>query len=156
LPSLQSLDRNGCVIYVNSFSRSVGPGLGIGYVVVPRDLIKPAITIKSLMANELPWLEQAALAQFVRDGSWETHVKRMRRKCELRRSALVAALRTHFPGFPFWGAEGGTHLYVTLRGGAPPAAKVQEAARKLGVGVYCLADSPAWFYEHLEGHQRSL
>jgi len=156
LPSLQSLDRHGCVIYVNSFSRSIGPGLGIGYIVVPRDLIKPAITIKSLMANELPWLEQVALAQFVRDGSWETHVKRMRRTCELRRNALVAALRTHLPGAMHSGAEAGTHLFVTLPPGSPPAAKVQEAAKKLGVGVYCLADSPAWFYEHLEGHQRSL
>jgi GntR family transcriptional regulator/MocR family aminotransferase len=156
LPSLQSLDRNGCVIYVNSFARSIGPGLGIGYVVVPRDLIKPALTIKSLMDNELPWLEQAALAQFVRDGSWETHVKRMRRACELRRNALVAALRTHLPGTTISGAEAGTHLFVTLPPGSPPAAKVQEAARKQGVGVYCLADSPAWFYEHLDGHQRSL
>ena len=157
LPSLQSLDRHGCVIYVNSFSQSIGPGLGVGYVVVPRDLIKPAITIKSLTANELPWLEQAALAQFVRDGSWENHVNRMRRTCELRRNALVKALRTHLPAATtISGTEAGTHLFVTLPPGAPPAAKVQDAARKLGVGVYRLADSPAWFYEHLEGHQRSL
>jgi GntR family transcriptional regulator/MocR family aminotransferase len=41
LPSLQALDRNGCVIYLNSFSRSIGPGLRIGYMVVPRDLVRP-------------------------------------------------------------------------------------------------------------------
>jgi GntR family transcriptional regulator/MocR family aminotransferase len=156
LPSLQSLDRNGCVIYLNSFSRSVGPGLRIGYIVVPRDLIRPALTLKSLMDNGLPWLEQAALAQFIRDGSWETHVKRLRHTCELRRNALVEALRTHVPGATVRGTEGGTHLYLTLPAGAPDAAQVQQTCRALGVGVHPLADSPAWLYEHLPDHERSL
>jgi GntR family transcriptional regulator / MocR family aminotransferase len=156
LPSLQSLDRNGCVIYLNSYSRSIGPGLRIGYVVVPRDLIRPALTIKSLMDNGLPWLDQAALAQFIREGSWETHIKRLRHICGLRRDALLEALRAHLPGAAVWGAEAGTHLFLTLPPGAPPAAQVQQACRALGVGVYPLADSPAWLYEHLEGHERSL
>ncbi|MBA3588244.1 PLP-dependent aminotransferase family protein [Methylibium sp.] len=156
LPSLQSLDRNGCVIYLNSFSRSIGPGLRIGYMVVPRDLIRPALTIKSLMDNGLPWLEQAALAQFMREGSWETHVKKLRHTYELRRNALLEALRAELPGAAVSGAEAGTHVYLTLPAGAPRAALVQQACRALGVGVYPLADSPAWLYEHLADHERGL
>jgi GntR family transcriptional regulator/MocR family aminotransferase len=156
LPSLQSLDRNGCVIYLNSFSRTIGPGLRIGYIVVPRDLIRPALTIKALMDNGLPWLDQAALAQFIRDGSWESHLNRLRHAYQLRRDALLEALRMHVPGAAVSGIEGGTHLYVTLPASAPRAMQVQEACRTLGVGVYPLADSPAWLYEHLHDSDRSL
>jgi GntR family transcriptional regulator/MocR family aminotransferase len=156
LPSLQSLDRNGCVIYLNSFSRSMGPGLRIGYAVLPRDLIRPALTIKALMDNGLPWLEQAALAQFIRDGSWETHLKRLRHTYGLRRDALLEALRAEVPGTSVLGTEGGTHLFATLPPGAPAAADLQRACRARGVGLYPLADSPAWLYEHQYGHERSL
>jgi GntR family transcriptional regulator/MocR family aminotransferase len=156
LPSLQSLDKNGCVIYVNSFSRSIGPGLRLGYVVVPRDLIRPAITIKSLMDNGLPWLEQAALAQFMREGAWETHVKRLRQAYEKRRDALLVAMKTYLPDAKLSDAAAGTHVFVKLPEDVVSAVKVQQAAMKEGVRVYPLVDSPAWLFEHLEGHQRSL
>ncbi|HSV72093.1 MAG TPA: PLP-dependent aminotransferase family protein [Methylibium sp.] len=156
LPSLQSLDKNGCVIYVNSFSRSIGPGVRLGYVVVPRDLIRPTITIKSLMDNGLPWLEQAALAQFMREGAWETHLKRLRQAYEKRREALIEAMRTHLPDAKMSDAAAGTHVFLRLPSSVTSAVKVQEAAMKEGTRVYPLVDSPAWLFEHLEGHQRSL
>jgi GntR family transcriptional regulator/MocR family aminotransferase len=156
LPSLQSLDRNGCVIYLNSFSRSIGPGLRIGYMVVPRDLMRTAVTIKSLMDNGLAWLEQAALAQFVRDGSFDTHLRRLLHANESRRDALVTALRTHLPGTRVSGADAGTHVLLTLPPEAPTASAVQQAALALGVGVQPLADSPAWFVEHLDNADRCL
>jgi GntR family transcriptional regulator/MocR family aminotransferase len=156
LPSLQSLDKNGCVIYVNSFSRSIGPGVRLGYVVVPRDLIRPAITIKSLMDNGLPWLEQAALAQFMREGAWETHVKRLRQAYEKRRDALLVAMKTYLPDARHSDAAAGTHVFVKLPEDILSAVKVQMAAMKEGVRIYPLVDSPAWLFDHLEGHQRSL
>jgi GntR family transcriptional regulator/MocR family aminotransferase len=156
LPSLQALDRNACVIYVNSFTQSIGPGLRLGYVVVPRDLIRPAVTLKSLMDNGVPWLEQAALAQFIRNGSLETHVKRLRHTYEGRRDALVGALLRHLDNVVVSGAEAGTHLFVTLPRNAPPGREVQRAAREVGVGVYPLDDSPAWLFQHMRDHERSL
>jgi GntR family transcriptional regulator / MocR family aminotransferase len=156
LPSLQALDRNSCVIYVNSFSHSVGPGLRLGYVVVPRELIRPAVTIKALMDNGLSWLEQAALAQFIRNGSLETHVRRLRHTNEGRRNALLGALRRHLGDVVVSGAEAGTHLFVTLPRHGPPAREVQRAAREVGVGIYPLEDSPAWLFQHMPDHERSL
>ena len=156
LPSLQSLDRNGCVVYLNSFTRSLGPGLRIGYMVVPRGLIRPATTIKALMDNGLPWLEQAALAQFMRDGSWDNHVKRLRHSNQTRRDAILEAMREHMPDASISGSEGGTHLFVTLPSGASSAATVQRACRARRVGVYPLADSPAWLYDHLPDSERIL
>jgi GntR family transcriptional regulator / MocR family aminotransferase len=156
LPSLQSLDRNGCVIYLNAFSRSMGPGLRIGYMVVPRDLMRTAVVVKSLMDNGLAWLEQAALAQFLRDGSFDTHLRRLRQAHEARRNALVGALRSRLAGALVTGTAAGTHVLVRLPDDAPDAATLQQSARALGVGVYPLADSPVWFHEQLPGHERCL
>jgi GntR family transcriptional regulator/MocR family aminotransferase len=156
LPSLQSLDKNSCVIYVNSFSRSIGPGLRLGYVVVPRDLIRSAVTVKSLMDNGLPWLEQAALAQFIREGAWETHVKRLRQAYEKRRDALLAAIREHFPHSSTSEAAAGTHVMVKLAEGGVTAAKLQQRAINEGIRVYPLIDSPAWLFEHMKGHSHLL
>ena len=156
LPSLQALDRNSCVIYLNSFSRCIGPGLRLGYMVVPRRLIRPAVTLKSLMDNGLPWMDQAILAQFIRDGSLEPHVKRLRHIYEGRRDALVSALRRHLGDVVISGTEAGTHLFATLPPDAPPARQVQRAAREAGVGVYPLEDSPAWLFQHMRRHEHAL
>lgn len=156
LPTLQSLDRNGCVIYVNAFTRSLGPGLRIGYMVLPRDLVRTATTIKSLMDNGLPWLEQAALAQFIRDGSYDTHLRRLRTAHEARRNALVGALRARLPEVRIQGADAGQHVLLHLPESCPPAADVQAAAHSFGTGVYPLSDSPVCFHEQLPGHERCL
>ncbi len=156
LPTLQSLDRNGCVIYVNSFTRTLGPGLRIGYMLLPRDLVRTAVTIKSLMDNGLPWLEQATLAQFIRDGSYDTHLRRLRTAHEARRNALVGALRARLPEVRVQGADAGQHVLLRLPESCPPAVEVQAAARGFGTGVYPLSDSPVWFHELLPGHERCL
>lgn len=156
LPSLYSLDRNGCVIYLNSFSRSLGPGLRIGYMVVPRGLIQPALTVKSLMDNGLPWLDQACLARFIRDGSWEAHVKRLRQANQRRRDVMLEALLRHIPRAEVTGADAGTHLYLTLPPGGPTALQVQQTCLRSGVAVHPLEDSPVWFWEHREDHERGL
>jgi GntR family transcriptional regulator/MocR family aminotransferase len=156
LPSLQALDRNGCVIYMSSFSRSLGPGLRLGYAVVPRDLIRPATTIKALTDNGLPWLEQATLAAFIREGSLAEHLRRIRQTYRERRDALIAALHRHFGEVEISGAECGQHLLWRLPRDLPPACEVQTIARAHGVGVRCLRDSPAWLYEHMKDRDRIL
>jgi len=156
LPSLQALDRPGCVIYMSSFSRSIGPGLRLGYVVVPRDLIRAATTLKALTDNGQPWLEQATLARFIRDGSWAHHLKRIRSTYRRRRDALVTALHSHFGDVEISGAESGMHLVWRLPRHLSPAHEFQVTARRCGVGVYCLQNSPAYLYEHMEDRDRIL
>jgi GntR family transcriptional regulator/MocR family aminotransferase len=156
LPSLQAMDRYGCVIYMSSFSRSIGPGLRLGYMVVPRDLIRAAATLKALNDNGLPWLEQATLAAFIRDGSLAHHLRRIRQTYRGRRDALVAALHHHFGEAEISGAECGEHLVWRIPHDLPSAQELQATARAHGVGVYCLQDSPAWLYEHMEERDRIL
>ncbi|MDZ5460591.1 MocR-like pyridoxine biosynthesis transcription factor PdxR [Azohydromonas lata] len=156
LPSLQSLDRHGCVIYLNSFSRSLGPGMRIGYAVVPRDLIQPAVTIKSLMDNGFPWLEQAALTQFLREGAYETHVKRIRQMYGLRRDALLGALQEHLPEAAISGQDAGTHVCLQFPDDAPTAAEWRAAGAAVGIGLHPLEGSACSHYEHLPGFERTV
>ncbi len=156
LPSLQALDRHCCVIYMSSFSRSIGPGLRLGYVVVPRDLIRAATTLKALTDNGLPWLEQATLARFIRDGSLVTHLKRIRATYLRRRDTLIQALHRRFGEVEISGAESGMHLLWRLPRALPTAREVQLSARARGVGVYPLPDSPAYLYEDMEDCDRIL
>lgn len=125
-------------------------------MLLPRDLVRTAVTIKSLMDNGLPWLEQATLAQFIRDGSYDTHLRRLRTAHEARRNALVGALRARLPEVRVQGADAGQHVLLRLPESCPPAVEVQAAARGFGTGVYPLSDSPVWFHEGLPGHERCL
>ena len=138
LPSLQSLDRHGCVIYLNSFSRSLGPGLRLGYMVLPRDLTHAATTLKSLIDNGSPWLEQATLAQFIKHGSLVKQLNLIRQTYMRRRDAVLTSLKTNFGEVVATGTEGGTHLLWKVPEAIGPAVNLQRGARQLGVGLHPL------------------
>ena len=156
LPSLQSLDRNGCVIYLNSFSRSLGPGLRLGYMIVPRDLLNAATTLKGLIDNGCPWLEQATLAQFMRSGSLGAQLKRVRQTYMNRRDALISSIRSHFGETKITGVEGGTHVLWRIPEHAGTAAELQRCARSVGVGLHPLDQAAVLFHHALDDGERSM
>jgi GntR family transcriptional regulator / MocR family aminotransferase len=156
LPSLQSLDRNGCVIYLNSFSRSLGPGLRLGYMVVPRDLIHAATTLKALIDNGSPWLEQATLAQFIRNGSLMSHLKRVRKTYQTRRDAVKSSIRKHFGEVVVSGDEGGTHMLWQLPDWSPPALELKQKARNGGIGIHPLESGTVLHEDSLPGYERRV
>jgi GntR family transcriptional regulator/MocR family aminotransferase len=94
--SLQGLDRSGLVVYAGTFSKSVLSGLRIGFVVLPEPLVGPFAAAKSLWDGGTPMLEQAALAEFMTSGSFERHIRRMRRVYRARRDALRGAVADVF------------------------------------------------------------
>jgi len=154
LPSLWSLDKNNCVIYISSFSRSLGPGLRLGYIVVPPNLIEPATKVRSLMDNGSPWLEQATLSQFIMSGSFENHLLKLKYNNHKRRDALIAALRDNFGNVKITGAEAGMHLLWHVDKSGPNAMEIQAIGKRCGVGVYPLQDSPACYYENMPNYDR--
>nr|WP_282571451.1 PLP-dependent aminotransferase family protein [Methylonatrum kenyense] len=156
LPSLYALDRAACTLYMSSFSHAIGPGLRLGYMVVPRNLIQAATTIKALTDNGQPWLEQAILAQFIREGGLLHHLKRIRQTYRLRRDALIDALHHYFPGSRVTGAESGSHVVWHLPPGLPPAEDLKAIAHSCGIGVYPLDDSPSWFHQDMADRDRIL
>lgn len=96
LPALQGLTDTVPVIYLGTFSNVMFPGLRIGYVIVPRGLVRPFERAKWLADRYTPMLEQAALADFLREGHLERHIRRMRRLYKRRRETLLGALGRYF------------------------------------------------------------
>ena len=96
LPAMQGLASDVPVIYLGTFSKIMFPGLRIGYVVLPPELAGPFTRAKWLADRQTPVLEQAALADFMREGHLERHIRRMRRLYGRRREVLVEAVERCF------------------------------------------------------------
>ena len=156
LPSLYSMDSNECVIYLNSFSRSIGPGLRLGFMVVPPDLLRAATTLKALIDNGASWLEQAALAQFIESGSLSSHLKRLRNTYRVRRDALKASIERCFGEANLRGDSGGAHMLWALPSRCPGAAQLQHVARSVGVGMHPLQSGAVLYGESQPDFERRV
>ncbi|PWB42100.1 MAG: transcriptional regulator [Rhodocyclales bacterium] len=143
IPALMGLDSHGCVIYLGTFSKSIGAGLRIGYLVVPKHLAGPARTAKALLDNGHPWLEQAVLAEFLAGGGYDNHLRRIRQSYAERRDCLADCLKRHFGEVVISGAECGMHIAWHLGEELPRAAELQAMAAEHGVGVYTLQSGAA-------------
>lgn len=143
IAALKGLDRPGRVIYLGTFSKCMGAGLRLGYVVVPPELSHLARQTKTLMSNGQPWLEQAALADFMRSGAYQRHLRKIRRLYLMRRNALLAALRKHFGENDVLGCEAGMHLVWRLPARLAPASVLQSIALENGIGVYTVGSGGA-------------
>ena len=113
-PSLKSLDRGERVLFAGSFSKTLFPGLRLGYLVVPDSLIETITRAARLITRGPPLLEQNVTAEFMARGHFARHVKRMRGLYARRRAALVRALTGHFQVEL---AAGGMHLLIRLPDG---------------------------------------
>ena len=133
-----------CTIYLGSFSRTLGAGLRLGYMVVPQPLSGAVSAAKSLLNNGNPWLEQAALAEMIKGNSYAAHLVRLRAHYKETRNALLAALRRNFGEVNVSGEAGGLHLLWYLPPGVPDATVVEALARRVRIGVYSLASGGAY------------
>jgi GntR family transcriptional regulator/MocR family aminotransferase len=147
LLALYALDRANTTIYLGTFSKSIGAGLRLGYVVFPPALVDAAIGAKALLDNGHPWLEQAVVAEFLKSGDFERHLHRIRRRYLARRDCLLYELRSHFGQCRLDGVEGGMHAVWHLPDGTPPAPELQRRLANVGVGVYSLAAAPVHLVE---------
>src|SRR5262245_8869410 len=98
LPCLQGLDRDERVLYVGTFSKSVCPALRLGFLIVPSDLCDKLRARPYAADIHPPLLEQMVLADFIADGHYARHLRRMRAFYQERRDALVDAAETHCRG----------------------------------------------------------
>lgn len=117
LAALRSLDEDGRVIYIGSFSKALFPSLRLGYVVMPPQLRGDLVAAKWLDDFGAPANEQAALANFMANGGFERHLRRTAKTLKERRSALLDGLR-RLAGdrIEIADSHAGMHLVVWLRG----------------------------------------
>ena len=151
--ALAALDPHGRVFYTSSFARTLGLGLGLGYLVVPPEFVDAIVGIKSYSDEGGPWLEQMALAELIVSGRYEHHLRRVRRIYMERRDALILALQSHFGELRLVGTEGGTQLTWILPDRLPSAQQVSNVARCHGVHVKAVSCSggvvaPEWRFSN--------
>jgi len=156
LPALAGLDRGDAVIYLGTFSKSLGAGLRLGYMVLPGDLVEPAQALKTLFDNGSSWLDQAALADFIASEGYDRHLRRIRSLYRGRRDRLVEALWNAFGPVDLQGMEGGMHLVWRLPDELPSASQTQALALEEGVGVYALDGGAATDFDQLANRDRIL
>jgi len=128
--SLQGLDHSGRVIYIGTFSKVLFPSLRLGFIVIPPDLIERFVAIRYAMDIFPPYLIQEAIADFMCEGHFARHVRRMRCLYGERRTTLVESIHREFGSMiEVHGAEAGMHLTVTLPEGFSDREIASRAAR---------------------------
>lgn len=116
-PALLSLDRHGLVIYIGTFSKTLSPELRLGYMIVPPRVVEAFAFTKRLTDRHAASHGQRTLALLLEDGSYERHVRRIRREQDVRRNALLHALDRYLPGrIRVVGASSGLHVVAWFEG----------------------------------------
>ena len=131
IASLQGLDRNARVIYIGTFSKVMFPSLRLGYLVIPVDLIERFAAMRQVMDICPTHITQAVMSDFIREGHFARHVRRMRPIYAERRRVLVAELERQLgDNVTIMGDQAGMHLAIFLTPGRDDRKIAATAARQ--------------------------
>ena len=143
--SLQGLDHSGRVIYIGTFSKVLFPSLRLGFIVIPPDLVDRFAAVRYAMDIFPPYLTQEVVADFMCEGHFARHIRRMRCLYSERRTVLVESLNKELGSMAeVHGAEAGMHLAVTLPEGFSDQEVAATAARQ---GLWLWPLSPSYVDE---------
>lgn len=117
ISSLQGLDRNSRVMYIGTFSKVLFPSLRLGYLIIPAELVKRFRAVRLAMDIGPASFYQEVLADFIHEGHFSRHIRRMRLLYRERRNALINGIRSVLgPRVEVTGEQAGMHLCVILEG----------------------------------------
>ncbi len=134
-PALQGLDHGGRVIYLGTFSKLLFPSLRLGYAVLPEDLVKPFVAARHLTDRQSSGLTQAIMTEFILDGHFARHLKRMRAHYAERQAFLIEQLTRRAGGLlEIRPVESGMYLTAWLPSGWDDRA-VAAALADVGVAA---------------------
>jgi GntR family transcriptional regulator/MocR family aminotransferase len=131
IASLQGLDADARVIYVGTFSKVMFPALRLGYLVVPKDLARAFTAAREATDIFSSTLYQAVMTDFIREGHFARHIRRMRMLYAERRTVLVDAIRKEMgDNLEVLGEQAGMHLVALLPQGVSDVAVSVKAAKR--------------------------
>src|SRR5581483_5426891 len=135
LAALQGLDNEQRVIYVGTLSKVLFPSIRIGYIISPPDLVDAFVGARRLAGHQCPTLEQAVLADFIAEGHFARHIRRMRTLYAERQYALVKAAARELTGMlEVQPSDAGMHLMGWLPDGVNDRTAA-KAAKDQGIEV---------------------
>ena len=126
-PSLKSLDTGGAVIHVGSFSKSLFPGLRLGYLVAPELFIREARALRATVLRHPPGLTQRTAAYFLSLGHYSSQISRIKQAYGRRRAAIIRAIADHGLAFAQAAGSGGSSLWMA----APEGVDTEDLAHRL-------------------------
>ncbi|MEM7292333.1 MAG: PLP-dependent aminotransferase family protein [Pseudomonadota bacterium] len=138
LMSLQGLDSQGRVIYMGTFSKVLFPALRLGYLVLPKALVEPFLRVRTATDGFAPTFPQAVLAEFIEQGYFDTHLRRMRGLYAQRQQHLLEKLKPLAGVVDVSPSDAGMHLVARL----PPTVRdvdVSRAAAEQGITTHALS-----------------
>jgi GntR family transcriptional regulator/MocR family aminotransferase len=133
------------VIYMGTVSKSLAPGLRLGWLVLPDHLVEPVVRQKGETEETSGFVDQLAMAEFIVSGSYDRHIRAMRAQYRNRREQLAIAVSRASPKSTVAGMPAGLHVMLELAGGEESALSDQLAWRRLGV-------EGLDFFRHPEAH----
>ena len=135
MPALQGLDRHGVVCFSGTFSKVLFPSLRLGYLVLPPDLVDRVAAAKSVISRHAPLLDQAVLCDFIVDGHFGRHLRRMREVYAERLDVLLRGGPSPLGGLvEISDVEAGLQTVGWLAGGMT-GVEAERAAAARGVEV---------------------
>lgn len=139
IPSLKSLDTHDRVIYVGTFSKTIMPSIRTSYIVMPKQLLEKFLSTSEITETGQAFLPQKILTNFMNDGHFFKHLKKMRVLYQKRRQMVIDAVNKVFPGeFYFEISDGGMHIVAFLRIGTDDV-KLAKTWHKHGLQVFPLS-----------------
>jgi GntR family transcriptional regulator/MocR family aminotransferase len=149
LPALKSLDREGRVIHVGSFSKSLFPGLRMGFLVGPAPFIREARALRATVLRHPPGLLQRAAAHFLSLGHYDAMLRRLMRSFSQRRDVMLEAVRAE--GLTIAGETdaGGSSLWMRT----PPGISATELAKSLLDDSVLIEPGRPFYADWQEGDQ---
>lgn len=141
IPTMQSMDRSGRVIYMNTFSRTIAPALRISYMILPKALLARWQETMGFYSCTVPSFEQMTLTRFLSEGYFEKHLNRMKKHYRAVRGALLRTLAEPLCAGCFRVHDAGAGLHFVLEApGAPEPERLRTLVRQAGLHAALLAD----------------
>ncbi|MEM1130773.1 MAG: PLP-dependent aminotransferase family protein [Pseudomonadota bacterium] len=148
-PALKSLDRQGRVIYTGSFSKSLFPGLRLGYLVAPAPFIRHARSLRALTLRHTPGHIQRTAAYFLSLGHYDALIERMGRVYRKRRAVMEAAIEEHGLDMVDRSISGGSSFWIR----APASVDTSDMALKLWKESVVIEPGHAFFAPGIDDHR---
>lgn len=139
IPALQGYDRNGKVIYIGTFSKSIAPAIRMGYLVLPKELLVRYREKSQFLNCTVSKMEQKIVEAFLEGGHFERHLNKMRAIYRGRHDVLLESLKPMLAKADISGENAGVHLLLTFKNGESEQNLI-DLAGKRNIKVYGLSE----------------
>ncbi len=140
IPSLQSSDKSGKVIYMGTFSKAIAPAIRVSYMVLPAGVLKRYKEQCYFYSTTVSRIDQKILGEFIKEGYFERYLNKMRKCYKEKHDYLLEQLKPFQRSFVITGENAGLHLLLTSKKNVSEQ-KLIEAAEAVGIKVYGLSES---------------